>query len=320
MLHRIIKFFLENKLVAFVLLFLVCIWGFYHSPYTLGASFFPKDPIKVDAIPDIGENQQILYTEWKGQSPQEIENQITYPWSPQDEDVKYQRNNQYGFINYTSALAADQVAVLGPGQKTMYHQTVQRLGRKISKVLFMLKLAIAPDQKRRTVALSGELLRLRKDILRERAGGPNRQVLRVRTALNNLDRIVSGKASPRSPAALAQLFEPRAISGLVLRRVARRRAGRQDFLCGGPGRWHGAPDHDDPTGGDRIAEHTEPADQAGEGHQTPYAQARDELAVQIAGQKGIYIYIFMLFWLFSFWFLLCFKMKNSIFILFFFFI
>ena len=37
------------------------------------------------------------------------ENQITYPWSPSDQDVSLQRNVQYGFINYTSALAADQV-------------------------------------------------------------------------------------------------------------------------------------------------------------------------------------------------------------------
>lgn len=37
------------------------------------------------------------------------ENQITYPWSPDDADVALGRNNQYGFINYTSALAADKV-------------------------------------------------------------------------------------------------------------------------------------------------------------------------------------------------------------------
>lgn len=37
------------------------------------------------------------------------ENQITYPWSPEDQDVPLQRNNQYGFLNYTSALAADAV-------------------------------------------------------------------------------------------------------------------------------------------------------------------------------------------------------------------
>ena len=35
------------------------------------------------------------------------ENQITYPWSPDDQDPSLGRNNQYGFINYTSALAAD---------------------------------------------------------------------------------------------------------------------------------------------------------------------------------------------------------------------
>lgn len=37
------------------------------------------------------------------------ENQITYPWSPTDQDVAKGRNNQYGFINYTSALAADRI-------------------------------------------------------------------------------------------------------------------------------------------------------------------------------------------------------------------
>lgn len=37
------------------------------------------------------------------------ENQLTYPWSPQDRDVKNKRDNHYAFINYTSALAADKV-------------------------------------------------------------------------------------------------------------------------------------------------------------------------------------------------------------------
>ncbi len=35
------------------------------------------------------------------------ENQLTYPWSPTDQDVALKRDNHYGFINYTSALAAD---------------------------------------------------------------------------------------------------------------------------------------------------------------------------------------------------------------------
>jgi len=37
------------------------------------------------------------------------ENQITYPWSPTDEDVSLKRDHHYGFINYTSALVADKV-------------------------------------------------------------------------------------------------------------------------------------------------------------------------------------------------------------------
>ncbi|MEN0002845.1 MAG: DUF3524 domain-containing protein [Bacteroidota bacterium] len=37
------------------------------------------------------------------------ENQLTYPWSPTDPDTTLRRNNQYSFINYTSALAADAV-------------------------------------------------------------------------------------------------------------------------------------------------------------------------------------------------------------------
>lgn len=37
------------------------------------------------------------------------ENQLTYPWSPTDEDVKLKRDNHYAFINYTSALTADAV-------------------------------------------------------------------------------------------------------------------------------------------------------------------------------------------------------------------
>ncbi len=45
------------------------------------------------------------------------ENQITYPWSPSDQDIQLGRNNQYGFINFTSALAADAVFF-----NSRYHQ------------------------------------------------------------------------------------------------------------------------------------------------------------------------------------------------------
>ena len=48
-------------------------------PFNLKSGLFPRDPVPVDAIPDIGENQQIVATEWMGRSPKDIQDQITYP-------------------------------------------------------------------------------------------------------------------------------------------------------------------------------------------------------------------------------------------------
>ncbi len=79
MLNKIIKFFLENKLVTFLVLIVFISWGIINSPFGWETGILPKDPVPVDAIPDIGENQQIVYTEWAGRSPQDIEDQISYP-------------------------------------------------------------------------------------------------------------------------------------------------------------------------------------------------------------------------------------------------
>ena len=79
MLNKIIRFFLENKLVTFLLLTLFVAWGIISSPFGWDTGILPTDPVPVDAIPDIGENQQIVYTEWTGRSPQDIDDQISYP-------------------------------------------------------------------------------------------------------------------------------------------------------------------------------------------------------------------------------------------------
>jgi len=54
-------------------------WGIISSPFSWDTGILPNDPVPVDAIPDIGENQQIVYTEWPGRSPQDIEDQVSYP-------------------------------------------------------------------------------------------------------------------------------------------------------------------------------------------------------------------------------------------------
>ncbi|MBV6641484.1 MAG: efflux RND transporter permease subunit, partial [Cyclobacteriaceae bacterium] len=79
MLNRIIKYFLENRLVTVLILLGLVAWGITTAPFNWEVSFLPRDPVPVDAIPDIGENQQIVFTEWMGRSPQDVEDQITYP-------------------------------------------------------------------------------------------------------------------------------------------------------------------------------------------------------------------------------------------------
>ncbi len=79
MLDNLIKFFLEKKLVTALLVIGIFIWGFSVMPFDVKDSAILRDPVAVDAIPDIGENQQIVFTEWMGRSPQDVEDQLTYP-------------------------------------------------------------------------------------------------------------------------------------------------------------------------------------------------------------------------------------------------
>ncbi len=70
MINHFIEFSIKNR-IWIILLFLLI---------SLAAVFSLKNA-HIDAIPDIGENQQIVFTEWQGRSPQDIEEQITYPLS-----------------------------------------------------------------------------------------------------------------------------------------------------------------------------------------------------------------------------------------------
>jgi len=79
MLNRIIKYFLNNRLISVLLLILLIVWGLSTAPFNWHGGLLPRDPVPVDAIPDIGENQQIVATSWMGRSPKDIQEQVTYP-------------------------------------------------------------------------------------------------------------------------------------------------------------------------------------------------------------------------------------------------
>src|SRR6266540_6531163 len=70
MIARIIEFSVRNRWMVIIVWVGIAIWGLYavlHTP--------------VDAIPDLSENQVIVFTDWMGRSPQDIEDQVTYPLS-----------------------------------------------------------------------------------------------------------------------------------------------------------------------------------------------------------------------------------------------
>ena len=68
MVRKLIAFSLKNRLVVLLIAACLFIWGIYSVQ---------QNPI--DAIPDLSENQVIVFTEWMGRSPQIMEAQVTYP-------------------------------------------------------------------------------------------------------------------------------------------------------------------------------------------------------------------------------------------------
>ena len=68
MIERLIEWSAENKFLVYLATFAAIAWGVwaaYHTP--------------LDAIPDLSDVQVIVYTEWRGRSPQVVEDQVTYP-------------------------------------------------------------------------------------------------------------------------------------------------------------------------------------------------------------------------------------------------
>jgi Cu(I)/Ag(I) efflux system membrane protein CusA/SilA len=70
MVERIIEYCIRNRVLVLLLAVGLAVWGVYAVLNT-----------PIDAIPDLSENQVIVFTDWMGRSPQEIEDQVSYPLS-----------------------------------------------------------------------------------------------------------------------------------------------------------------------------------------------------------------------------------------------
>src|SRR6188474_167717 len=68
MINKLLELSLRNRVLVVVVYVALAGWGWWALRAT-----------PIDAIPDLSDNQVIVFTEWNGHSPQEVEDQITYP-------------------------------------------------------------------------------------------------------------------------------------------------------------------------------------------------------------------------------------------------
>jgi CzcA family heavy metal efflux pump len=103
MVENIISFSLRNRFIVLLFAAGIFTWG-----------LFSVKASKIDAIPDLSENQVIVFTEWMGRSPQIIEDQITYPLVTNLQGlpkVKYVRANSMFGMSFIYIIFEDNVDV-----------------------------------------------------------------------------------------------------------------------------------------------------------------------------------------------------------------
>ncbi|MDD4862679.1 MAG: efflux RND transporter permease subunit [Alishewanella agri] len=77
---RFMALLLQQKLLVFLASAILLVVGIGVAPFGWQHQL-PLKPVAVDAIPNLGENQQIVFADWPGRSPQDVEDQLTYPLS-----------------------------------------------------------------------------------------------------------------------------------------------------------------------------------------------------------------------------------------------
>ncbi len=103
MIESLISFSLRNRFLVLTVAVGLFAWGIYSVKVN-----------KIDAIPDLSENQVIVFTEWMGRSPQIIEDQITYPLVTNLQGlpkVKYVRGSSMFGMSFVYVIFNDETDV-----------------------------------------------------------------------------------------------------------------------------------------------------------------------------------------------------------------
>ena len=113
----LLKYLLENRFLT-ILLFLIL----------SGMSFWAIANTPVDALPDLSENQVVVVTQWSGQSPQNIEDQITYPLTTAMQSLPKVRT-----VRSNSMLGVSMVTVIFEDNAGIYFAR-DRVNEKLSQL------------------------------------------------------------------------------------------------------------------------------------------------------------------------------------------
>lgn len=103
MIESLISFSLRNRFLVLLVAAGLFAWGIYSVKVS-----------KIDAIPDLSENQVIVFTEWMGRSPQIIEDQVTYPLVTNLQglpEVKYVRGSSMFGMSFVYVIFNDDTDV-----------------------------------------------------------------------------------------------------------------------------------------------------------------------------------------------------------------
>lgn len=128
MIKELIEFSIRNKMKTLAVFLVVAL-----------LSVFSYRSARIDAIPDIGENQQIVFTEWPGKSPKDIEKQLTYPLSSMLQGVPGVKT-----IRSSSAFGFSIIYVVFEDDID-YYWSRSRLLEKLSVVKSDLPEGLAPE-------------------------------------------------------------------------------------------------------------------------------------------------------------------------------
>jgi Cu(I)/Ag(I) efflux system membrane protein CusA/SilA len=100
--QAIIRFCVKERIIVLLLTTVVIVYGWYCTRH-----------VPIDAIPNVGENQVIVFTAWPGRSPKDVEDQVTYPLSvamlavPEAESVRGKSLFGYSFVQVTFSDSTD---------------------------------------------------------------------------------------------------------------------------------------------------------------------------------------------------------------------